>query len=128
MESSGYEAVIIGLNILIFIVALSISINLMVSVNSLSEVANNIMGQRNDGMNVTIEQKTRKISGQELLYYNSDEYTEKKYNIQVRVGGSNSSLQDYIQSENINTILTSNYTLEYNGELSNKLVYILKKI
>ena len=66
MENSGYEAIIIGLNVFIFIIALSVSINLMSSVNELADVANDVIKMENDSMNKVENDTERIITGKEF--------------------------------------------------------------
>lgn len=107
MENAGIEALIIGVNVLIFVAALSVAIMLMVNVLDMSNTANDIIKSNNKGSLVETKDVdyTKVISGQELLKY----YTKNIDNIFVT--DTSTSLSDYIVSKNLNDILEKKYLI-----------------
>lgn len=129
MENSGYEAIIIGLNVFIFIIALSVSINLMSSVNELADVANDVIKMENDSMNKVENDTERIITGKELLFYNNDEYTQRQYELWVDIGGGSlRKLDVYLTGLNISNVMGWEYSLDYYRQSGGKLEYILTRI
>lgn len=126
MENSGYEALIIGVNVFIFLIALSIAIFLMNSTMDMSEKANKIIKDENTTMLEVTEDKDRIITGEELIYYINNEDIMNKYELCF-----NSSVTPLINHINhavamgsLKTIMNNNYRIEYGGISGHKLRYI----
>ena len=126
MENSAYEALMIGLNITVFIVALTISINLMMNVREMSEKANEVITKENGSLveiqgngtpdagipGISDELNTYRIySGADLLSY----YKDDKYRIRVELHSGEYSLDYTIESFDRRSIIRKNFILEYIG-------------
>lgn len=110
MENSGVEALIIGVNILIFVAALSIAIMLMINVLNMSNTANDIIKLNNKGSLVETKNVdyTKVISGQELLKY----YTKNIENVLVEDAFGQNTLTNHISTtSNLRSILTKKYKI-----------------
>lgn len=116
MENAGIEALIIGVNVLVFVAALSVAIMLMVNVLDMSNTANDIIKSNNKGSLVETKDVNyiKVISGQELLKY----YTKNIGNITVKVGVTPYSLTNYINTYNIENIVTKKYKIEMGTNVS----------
>ena len=122
MEKTAYDAFITGINILIFVLALTITINLMVSVRKMSDTANDIMKNDFGSMVETEDDTDRILTGQELLYYAKDLDLNGKYKFYYN--NTSTSLETYINTNHINTILNYKYSLSYVDEKE----YLIKSI
>lgn len=113
MENAGIEALIIGVNVLIFVAALSVAIMLMVNVLDMSNTANDIIKSNNKGSLVETKdvEYIKVISGQELLKY----HTKNIKDIYVKpLGETRKVLSAYINSIPVGSlygILTKKYKI-----------------
>lgn len=133
MEESAQQAINIGVNVTIFVIALSISLNLMFSVRDLSEVAKTVQKNVPDGSKTEMLQHydNRIISGQEVVSYyinyikpyfsedTGDVYNHPDMRIEIDRDGNGSI--DYVQGSDdtvgdfIHTIdFSKNYKLSIN--------------
>lgn len=132
MENSAYEALIIGTNVLLFVLALTISINLMMNVREMSENANEVISSENGSLveiegdgtpeagipGISDELNTERIySGREVLSYYMDSYTNNKYDIELDLISDPAPhvLDDVIYNKNRRVISNMRFILEYRG-------------
>lgn len=91
MDESAQQAISVGVNVTIFIVALTISLTLMLAVRNLAETASEVDTSMPDGAILLSTQNVedRIISGYELIsyyynyivpYYHNDQTNENEYN------------------------------------------------
>ncbi len=125
MENSAYEALILGLNVFIFMLAISVGMLLMTTINQMIDYTREL-GEAEIGGNLMKEygdQQEREFTGAEVyaLYGQELKGELDGYTIRVNAGGATSSLRDYgstIGLSNLNQIfiMTSNgansYTLK----------------
>lgn len=126
MENSGVEALIIGVNILIFVAALSIAIMLMINVLNMSNTANDIIKLNNKGSLVETKNVdyTKVISGQELLKY----YTKNIENVLVEDAFGQNTLTNHISTtSNLRSILTKKYKIGME-EIGGTDTFVFKEI
>lgn len=129
MENSAYEALILGLNVAIFMVAVSVGMLLMTTINEMIDYTREI-GEAEIGGNLMKEygeQQEREFTGAEVyaLYGQALKGELEGYTIRVNAGGTTVSLRDYgttIGLSNLNQtfIMISNglnsYTLKKKPE------------
>ncbi len=127
MEQSAFEAVMIGVNVFIFVIALTAGIMLMTSVLDMVNYANQTAIR---GMNGTLAESIgivheRTYSGEQLLSYYR-RVDESKYNFQVRDSelGNDKGLKSYIESMSIYNYLDKEFELQYKGIVNNKETYV----
>ncbi len=135
MEQSAFEALMIGVNVFVFIIALSAGILLMTSVIDMVNFANE---NAITGMNGTIAQNVGVVNeriytgAQMLTYYRKqvqkldNENNQLSYEFKVRLSelGQEYELENYIQTENLNNYLNKEFILEYKGDEQGKHTYI----
>ena len=135
MEQSAFEMLIIGVNIFIFIAALSAGILLMSSITDMVNFANE---QAIVGMNGTLAESVgviteRLYTGSQMInYYESSLETENvangtsDYTFKVKLSklGQEKALKNFVENENIKNYLTKEFTLKYKGMEQNKYVYV----
>lgn len=129
MENSAIEALLTGVNVLIFVVALTVAITLMVGVVNLSNTASDIAKNTNTNALKEIRdgvEPERIINGKELLKYNTKSSGNSgtndlsKYTIMVEdPPRTPDNLADYCSSTLTKTILSSNYTMQVEGMIIN---------
>lgn len=135
MEQSAFEAVMIGVNVFVFIIALTAAIMLMSSVIDMVNFANELTIV---GMNGTIAQNVgdvheRIYTGSQMLTYYREQIesqeqdkSEGKYLFSVRrhENGQETPLDEYIQ-QNVNSgYLKEEYILQYKGIIQGKYAYV----
>lgn len=107
MENSAFEALIIGVNLSIFVIATTIAITLFSTVLDLSEVANNTIQNKSSGSAIieSKEASERIITGSELISYytnnvkNSNAMQNEKDTLYVYyTPATNISLEEYLTS------------------------------
>lgn len=125
MENSAYEALILGLNVFIFMLAVSAGMVLMTTINQMIDYTREV-GEAEVGGNLVKEygeQQEREFTGAEVyaLYGQELKGELEGYTIKVNAGGATQSLKNYgktIGLSNLNKIfiMTSNgansYTLK----------------
>lgn len=131
MEQSAFEAIMIGVYVFIFIIALSAGITLMTNILDMAEYANESAAA---SMNGTIAENIgivheRKYSGEQVLaYYRRmiDETGDSKYNFTIKLSnlGQEKKLQPYIESESIYNYMDSEFELQYKGVVGGKEAYV----
>ena len=121
MDESAQQAVQLGVNITIFIVALSISLTLLLGVRDVAEVAADYDASIPTGSRVVdvSEQKKRLISGNELLSYCANYMTDlnnagtNRYVIVIKDSGETFVADDMSDVSNIKTTLGDSLKKEY---------------
>ena len=88
MDESTQQAISIAVNITIFIIALTIGVNLLIQVRDISEIADNYNASLPNGSRVIVpdNQTKRIVPGYELLSYYSNYMTDKN-NMEVYGSG-----------------------------------------
>lgn len=128
MDESAQQAVSIGVNVTIFIVALTVTLSLMFGVRDIADVAGKVDKNIPDGSMVlaTKDLDSRIISGYEVIsyYYNyikpyfKDESGNKEYN-HKNIGIVIKTEDDVFRKEfiagNVDNITTENDALSYNS-------------
>lgn len=135
MESSGEQALVIGVNILILIVALTCAIMLMTTVLDMSNAANTVIKTTTDSSLMTLYGGTneRIYTGEQVLalvgeYLAATNNMTDKYILKIN---SVSVTKEYIVNGNFTkNVLDSKYYLKYIGKDANsqKDVYNFEKI
>ena len=130
MEQSAYEALMIGINVFIFIMALTAGVLLMSNVIDMVNFANE---RAIVGMNGTLAESVgvlteRTYTGSQMLKYYKEKIAlnNNSYDFKVKLSeiGQEYSLKNYIQSEDISNYLTKEFILEYKGLENEKYTYI----
>lgn len=130
MEQSAFEALMIGVNVFVFIIALTAAVLLMSNVIDMVNFANE---QAIVGMNGTLAETVgvvteRTYTGVQMLsYYNETIKDEEfKYNFKVKLSknGQEKSIKDFIKTEVITNYLNKEFTLEYKGVKNKKDTYV----
>lgn len=136
MENSGQEALVTGVNVSIFIIALTIGITLLTTVLSLAEIANEDVVKASSGgvMVVNDGDGKRIVTGADLMNYysnytnNSAAYQESKDDLFVKIGaGQPQDLNTYIESIEIKKdFFNTKFELIYDGidTATNKEKYV----
>lgn len=99
MENSAYEALILGVNVFIFMLAISVGMMLMTTINQMIDYTREI-GEAEVGGNLIQEygeQQEREFTGAEVyaLYGQEIKGELNGYTIRVVAGGATSTLKDY---------------------------------
>ena len=130
MEQSAFEALMIGVNVFVFIIALSAGMVLMTSVLDMAEYANeNAMTGMNGSLADSVgEVYERTYSGEQLLSYyrRAVEGGQPKYDFNIKLSniGTERPLKSYVESESIYNYMDSKFELQYKGVVNNKETYI----
>lgn len=126
MENSAFEALMIGVNVFVFIIALSAAILLMTNVLDMVDYANEAAIT---GMNGSLAETVgvvheRLYTGNEMLAYYRKNNT--KYNFYIRLSdvGSDMLLSGYINMTSIYSYFDNEYELKYKGISGNKDTYV----
>lgn len=133
MEHSAFQALTIGVNVTIFIIALSASVLLMSNTLDMVDYANESAIQ---GMNGTIaenvgEVKEQTYTGSQLLtYYGKIENGEPdNLNYEIKIITSEyvtpQPLSSFIKNNNISVYIDKEFVLEYRGKTNDKHTYVL---
>lgn len=130
MENSAYEALIIGINVTIFVIATTIAIFLLTTVFKLSNLANeSVIGSKTGNVMLDGTQNQKRIvTGSELINYYTNNlngkdittitvadpaigyytnYPSGKDILQVDISGTKVPLGNYIKSQGISKTFTS---------------------
>lgn len=120
MDSAAEEALVIGVNVIIFVIALTCAILLLTTVLNMSQAANTIATDTSDStlMELYGEVDERKYSGTEVLAI-IEEYTratsgmQEKYVLQLKIGTN----AEYVENRTISLDdLKKEYKLVYKGK------------
>lgn len=127
MEKSAYEALMLGVNLFIFVVALTAGIMLMGSILDMVNYANE---NAKIGMNGTLAEtvgvvQDRVYSGEQVLaYYRKiiNEGSESKYSFKIKFSDSDEpkKLENSIETK----WLDRNFELQYEGKTGDKDTYV----
>ncbi len=135
MEQSAFEAVMTGVNVFVFIVALSAAILLMSNVIDMVNFANE---RAITGMNGTIAENVgvvndRIYTGAQMLTYYKNQMQrleserqplDYEFNVRLTELGDEYPLASYVQTESLENYINEEFILEYKGEIQGKKVYI----
>ena len=146
MEQSAYEALMIGVYVFVFIVALTAGILLMSNIIDMVNYANE---QAIVGMNGTLAETVgvvneRLYTGAQLVTYYRQEleiesrYTEEieslekkeldyTFTVKLSERGEEKSLKSFITSTNVKNYLNEKFVLRYKGENDGKHEYVFVK-
>jgi len=138
MEHSAYEAIMIGVNVTIFIIALSAAVILMANVLDMVNYANE---SAKVGMNGTLAESVgvvedRVYTGEKLLTYyrkqneiNEQGESQSNYDFKVKLrpDGAETSLKTFVEAMKLQVYLNQEFILEYKGEISGKHTYVFVK-
>ena len=134
MEQSAFEALMIGVNVFIFIMALTAGVLLMSNIIDMVNFAND---QAIVGMNGTLAETVgvvteRTYTGTQMLrYYKETTQSDKNpYSFKVKLSqnGQERSIESFIQNETMAKYLSHEFTLEYKGIENEKYTYVFSKI
>lgn len=135
MEQSAFEALMIGVNVFVFIVALSAAIMLMSSVIDMVNFANE---RAIVGMNGTLAQSVGVVNeriytgAQMLTYYRKQleiqdtgkQESDYVFNVKLSELGQEKTLERYMQTSNMKDYLNKEFTLQYKGKMNGKYTYV----
>lgn len=131
MEQSAFEAIMIGVNVFIFVVALTAGVLLMTNVLDMVEYANQ---NAITGMNGSIAETVgsvheRTYTGEQVLSYYGKvvgSTNHSKYDFKVRLSnvGSEGTLKSYIENQSIYNYMDDEFELQYKGVINNKETYV----
>ena len=130
MEQSAFEALMIGVNVFVFIIALSAGMFLMTSVLDMAEYANTsaITGMNGSLADSVGDVHERTYSGNQLLSYYRRvmQGGQSKYNFMIKLSniGTEKTLKSYVETESIYNYMDSEFELQYKGVVNNKETYI----
>lgn len=145
MEQSAFEAIMIGVNVFVFVAALSAGILLMSNVLDMVNFAND---QAIVGMNGSLAESVgvvteRIYTGAQLLNYYRDEVELEKFEeagnsltvtsnyiftVKTSASGHERTLKNFIQSSDSVTHLNNNFILEYKGMQGEQYAYVFSLI
>lgn len=135
MEQSAFEALMIGVYVFVFIIALTAGILLMSNVIDMVNYAND---QAVVGMNGTLAETVGVVServytgAQLVTYYREQEEKialekeESKYSFYVTLGDvqGEKSLKNFIEQNSVLGFLNEKFVLTYKGESGGKEIYL----
>lgn len=135
MEQSALDAIMIGVNVFIFIIALTAGVLLMSNIIDMVNFAND---QAIVGMNGTLAETVglvteRTYTGAQMLRYYREKVENEKfaYDFKVKLSenGQEYSIEKFVQTINISTYLNKEFTLGYKEKKEDKYTYVfsLKK-
>ena len=137
MEQSAWEALMLGVSIFVFVIALSAAVLLMTNILDMVNIANE---RAMTGMNGSLAEsigviEERTYTGAQLLTYYREQQEELeelqgqgkelklKYEFQV-VDGLTKTLEEYIKSKDISSYFNKEFLLTYKGETEGKYKYV----
>ncbi|MBR6688475.1 MAG: hypothetical protein IKL68_00460 [Clostridia bacterium] len=127
MENSAYEAVIIGVNTIVFMVAVSVGMLLMTTINQMIDYTREIADSEIGGNLIKEygEQQERTFTGAEVyaLYGQALKGELDDYTIRVNASGSNTEIKTYGSSLGI-AHLNSTFVLKHSG--ANTYTFVIK--
>lgn len=135
MEHSAYEAIMIGVNVFVFIAALSAGILLMSSIIDMVNFANE---QAVVGMNGSLAESVgvvteRVYTGAQMLSYYRREIegqnlanAQSKYTFNVKLDrlAQEKTLKNFIENQVIKDYLNKEFILQYKGFIGDKHAYV----
>lgn len=133
MESSGEQALLIGVNLFILIIALTCAIMLMTTVLNMSTAANTNIKTTVDSSLMTLYGGTneRIYTGEQVLAV-IEEYLSPTSNMQAKFVlkvGETEITDNYMKNKRFTkSMLDSTYHLKYVGKETNKYIYSFEKI
>lgn len=134
MEQSAFEAVMIGVSVFIFIIALTAGVLLMSNVIDMVNFAND---QAIVGMNGTLAESVgvvteRTYTGTQMLRYYKEvmQQDNSPYILKVKLSeyGQEKAIDKYIQNEQDLSYLKNKFTLEYKGMENEKHIYVFSLV
>lgn len=133
MEQSAYEAIMIGVNAFVFIIALTASILLMSNIIDMVDYANE---QAIVGMNGSLAESVgvveeRIYSGYDLLTYYREEQqlaekgqtSNKIYNVMLNEEVGYKKLDEVIKDNSFSSYMDKQFLLRYEGKYGEKFEY-----
>lgn len=134
MESSSEQALLIGVNVFILIIALTCAIMLMVTVLNISNAANTVIKTTTSSSLMTLYGGTNeRIYTGEQVIATIEEYNSPTTNmadrmvLKLKVGNKETTIDKNYGSYDKDT-LNAKYHLKYYGKESDKDVYVFEKI
>ena len=135
MEQSAYEAIMIGVNVFVFIAALSAGILLMSSITDMVNFAN---AQAIVGMNGTLAESVgivteRTYTGAQMLNYYRDQIksqtsdttiSDNNFYVKLSKLGQEKTLKSFIESEALTSYINKEFVLVYKGKVNDKNTYV----
>lgn len=135
MEQSAFEAIMTGVNVFVFIIALSAGILLM---SSLIDMVNFANERAIVGMNGTLAENVgvvdeRIYTGSQMLTYYREQIERQElnkqdlgYEFKVKLSklGQEETLAHYIENEVITNYLNKQFILEYKEQSDGKQIYV----
>ena len=130
MEQSAFEAVMIGVNVFIFIIALTAAILLLSTVLNMVNYANNnaiigMNGSLAEHIGVVYE---RSYTGTELLTYYRKEKANKdsEYSFRVKLTANSNEypITSYIENERASNYVHDTFVLNYKEKSNGKYIYV----
>ena len=135
MEQSAYEAIMIGVNVFVFIAALSAGILLMSSITDMVNFAN---AQAIVGMNGTLAESVgivteRTYTGAQMLNYYRDQIksqtsdttiSDNNFYVKLSKLGQEKTLKNFIESEALPSYINKEFVLVYKGKINDKNTYV----
>lgn len=140
MEQSAFEAVMIGVSVFIFIIALTAGVLLMTNVIDMVNFAND---QAIVGMNGTLAESVgvvteRTYTGAQMLKYCEEklQYDETlqqdkspyKFKVKLTELGQEYDIETYIKNTIVSEYLNKSFKLEYKGLESEKYIYVFSQV
>lgn len=134
MESSGEQALLIGANVFILIIALTCAIMLMVTVLNISNAANTVIKTTTSSSLMTLYGGTNeRIYTGEQVIATIEEYNSPTTNMKDRMvlklksGDKETEIVEGFNQYN-QYMLDAKYNLKYYGKVSDKDVYVFERI
>ena len=134
MESSGEQALLIGVNVFILIIALTCAIMLMVTVLNMSNAANTVIKTTTSSSLMTLYGGTNeRIYTGEQVIATIEEYNSPTTNMKERMvlklksGDTETEIVEGFNQYN-QYMLDAKYNLKYYGKVSDKDVYVVERI
>ena len=130
MEQSAFEAIMLGVNVFIFIIALTAAILLLTTVLDMVNFANN---NAIIGMNGSLAEQVgvvhdRTYSGAQVLTFYRKEKQNKSNEYSFRIKLSETSneqpIAHYIENNTINNYLHETFILNYKEKFNGKHIYV----
>lgn len=132
MEQNAYEALFLGVNVFVFIIALTAAILLMTNLIGMVNYANeNVVVGMNGSLAESIGNvENRVYTGAELLaYYRKTIDKDDKYFVRTSQGGHEITLKKYINDdESFINYYKSKFELVYKGKNNNEDQYVFVKL
>lgn len=131
MEQSAFEAVMIGVNVFVFIIALTAGVLLMTNILDMVEYANQ---NAITGMNGSLAENVgivsqRTYSGEQMLSYYGRMVAangKSNYDFKIRLSdlGVERTLESYVKTESIYNYMDNEFELQYKGIINDKETYV----